>query len=99
LAGTLHLLRMRGALRASEAYPRAAAAARRAIELDDGLGEGHTALAAVRLWAEWDVDSADEELVRALARNASDAAAHHDRAWVLVVRGRPAQAAPARRAP
>jgi TolB-like protein/DNA-binding winged helix-turn-helix (wHTH) protein/Flp pilus assembly protein TadD len=93
LASTLHLLRMRGALQTNDAYPRAAAAARRAIELDDGLAEGHTALAAVRLWAAWDVDGADEELVRALARNASDAAAHHDRAWVLVVRGQPDEAA------
>jgi TolB-like protein/DNA-binding winged helix-turn-helix (wHTH) protein len=92
LAGALHVLRMRGAMRGDEAYPRAEAAARRAIQLDGTLAEGHTALAAVRLWAAWDVDGADEELARALAHNPSDAAAHHDRAWVLVARGRPEEA-------
>jgi tetratricopeptide (TPR) repeat protein len=53
LAGALHVLRMRGAMRGDEAYPRAEAAARRAIQLDGTLAEGHTALAAVRLWRAW----------------------------------------------
>src|SRR5262245_32648185 len=36
-----------------EAYPKAEAAAVKALELDDGLAEAHIALANVRLWHRW----------------------------------------------
>jgi TolB-like protein/DNA-binding winged helix-turn-helix (wHTH) protein len=88
VAHALHLLRMRGALPPSDAYGRARTSALRAVELDPSLPEAHTALAAVHLWSDWDLDAADAELARALARNPSDPVAHHDRAWALVARGR-----------
>jgi len=56
--------------------PRAKAAAQRAIELDDGLGEAHVSLAMV-LWAyEWNWPEAEREHKRALELNPSYAVGH-----------------------
>jgi TolB-like protein/DNA-binding winged helix-turn-helix (wHTH) protein/Tfp pilus assembly protein PilF len=50
-----------------ETWPRAEAAARKALELDDSLGEAHASLAAFKYRFQWDWRGADEEYQRALA--------------------------------
>jgi TolB-like protein/DNA-binding winged helix-turn-helix (wHTH) protein len=55
----------------------AKAAALKAIELDDGLAEAHTSLAAVRIFLDWDWTGSEREFKRALDVNPNYAPAHH----------------------
>jgi TolB-like protein/DNA-binding winged helix-turn-helix (wHTH) protein len=55
----------------------AKAATLKALELDDGLAEAHTSLAAVRIFLDWDWSGAEFELKRALDLNPNYAPAHH----------------------
>jgi serine/threonine-protein kinase len=49
-----------------EAYPRAKAAATKALELDETLGEAHCTLGFFRLLYDWDFAAAEEEFRRAI---------------------------------
>jgi Tfp pilus assembly protein PilF len=70
-----------------EALPRAKAAAIKALDLDDALGEAHTSL-AFRLDAfDWDWKSSEREFRRAIELNPGYATAHHWYAWHLSVVG------------
>jgi serine/threonine-protein kinase len=62
---------------ASEAYPRALAAAKKAVELDDQSSEAHASLAFASFFGMWDAATADREFRRALDLNPSNARAHH----------------------
>jgi TolB-like protein/Flp pilus assembly protein TadD len=73
---------------AQEAWPKAKAAALKAVELDDTLAEAHTALAFVKLHYDWDWSGAEHEFRKALDINPSYAAAHQWNTWALAVRGR-----------
>jgi tetratricopeptide (TPR) repeat protein len=53
----------------SEVAGKAKAAARKAVDLDDGLAEAHAALGGVLLWLEWDWAGAEREITRALTLN------------------------------
>jgi tetratricopeptide (TPR) repeat protein len=55
----------------------AKAAALKALELDDGLAEAHTSLAAVRIFLDWDWTGSELEFKRALDLNPNYAPAHH----------------------
>src|ERR1700674_4150375 len=59
-----------------EKYSAAKSAARRALEIDDGLAEAHNALAASLFWYDWDWAGAEREFQRALALNPNYAQAH-----------------------
>ena len=61
------LLGGRGLVPPDVAYARALAAATQAIQNDDSFAEGHTQLAEVKLYHEWDWDTARHEYERALA--------------------------------
>jgi TolB-like protein/DNA-binding winged helix-turn-helix (wHTH) protein len=84
-AAALHLLVMFGGMSPRPAYERAEAAAQEAIRLAPDLASAHAALGAVQLWSHWDPSAAAARFERALSLNPSDAAAHHDYAWSLVV--------------
>jgi len=71
-----------------EAWPRARAAAVKALELDDTLAEAHAALAEVKLYYDWDWAGAERDLRRALKLNPNFADAHAQYAWYLVLLGR-----------
>jgi len=71
-----------------EAYPRAKAAANRALELDAALPEALTALGRVHSWFDWDFPAAERELRKAIARNPSSAEAHFVLATTLPALGR-----------
>jgi TolB-like protein/DNA-binding winged helix-turn-helix (wHTH) protein/Flp pilus assembly protein TadD len=52
-------------------------AAERALDLDNTLGEAHTALGAVRVERDWDWAGAEKEYKRALQLSPTDPTAHH----------------------
>jgi TolB-like protein/DNA-binding winged helix-turn-helix (wHTH) protein/Flp pilus assembly protein TadD len=71
-----------------EAMPRAKAAAMKALELDDSLGEAHASLAFCLEGFDWDFAAADKEFQRAIALGPGYATAHHWYAWHLSNIGR-----------
>jgi tetratricopeptide (TPR) repeat protein len=77
LADCYNLLREYTVMPASEAYPRAFAAAKKAVELDDESSAAHASLAFVLFYGRWDAANADLEFRRALELDANNAAAHH----------------------
>jgi tetratricopeptide (TPR) repeat protein len=71
-----------------EAVPKAKAAALKALELDDTLGEAHNSLAFCLEGYDWNFDAADREFQRAIELNPGYAPAHHWYAWHLALLGR-----------
>ena len=83
----------------AEMYPRAVAAARRALELDPSSAEAHASLGFVKMNWEWDWDGAVRELRRAIELNPSFETAHRWLSAFLAGIGRYEEAIPiARRA-
>ena len=66
-----------GVLAPSEAYPKAKAAAIKALELDNTLSEAHTSLAFSMDVFDWNWDAAEKEYRRAIELNPGYATAHH----------------------
>ncbi len=64
-----------GYLPASDAYPKATAAAKKAIALDERSADAHTALAASSIYYEWNWTQTEQELRRALALDPNNAEA------------------------
>jgi TolB-like protein/DNA-binding winged helix-turn-helix (wHTH) protein/Flp pilus assembly protein TadD len=77
-----------GVLAPREAFPRAKAAATKALQLDHMLGEAHNSLAFCLDGFDWDSKSADAEFRRAIELNPGYATAHHWYAWHLSLLGR-----------
>ena len=77
-----------GHLPPREAMPLARAAALKAIALDDNSAEGHTSLALVKFWYDWDFKGAEDEFKRAILLNPNYATAHHFYAIDLAAMGR-----------
>ncbi len=73
---------------AKEAMPKALSAARKAVELDDSLGEAHASLAFCLEGFDWDFADADREFQRAVELSPGYATAHHWYAWHLSLMGR-----------
>ncbi len=88
LADCYNLLREYSAMPAEDAYPRALAAAKKAVELDDSSAEAHTSLAFATFFGSFDAAGAEREFRRALALNPNDARAHHWYASFLYTEGR-----------
>jgi TolB-like protein/DNA-binding winged helix-turn-helix (wHTH) protein/Flp pilus assembly protein TadD len=88
LADAYALLGFRGGVPSKEALSQAKAAALKAIELDDTLGEPHASLAFIAETHEWDWATAEREYKRALELNPGDARAHHWYAGYLMYVGR-----------
>ncbi|MBZ5723100.1 MAG: winged helix-turn-helix domain-containing protein [Acidobacteriia bacterium] len=88
LADCYNLLREYTLMPASEAYPRALAAAKKAVELDDHSSEAHASLAFVSFFGMWDAATADREFRRAVALDPNNANAHHWYATYLLTLGR-----------
>lgn len=77
LADCYNLLREYSLMPPSKAYPRAQAAAKRAIALDDSLSGAHSALGFVDFYWSWDAAGAQREFVRALTLDPNSAVAHY----------------------
>lgn len=71
-----------------EGMPKARAAAERALELDNSLGEAHGALAVTKLTYDRDWSGAETELRRALELNPNDVDAHQFMGDYLLAMGR-----------
>ena len=77
LADSYSLLREYSAMPPEESYPKALAAAKKAVELDDSSADAHASLAFVMFYWSWDAPGAEREFKRALSLNPKDARAHH----------------------
>ncbi len=71
-----------------DSFAKSKTAANRAIELDESLSEGHTALGMTMFWGEWDWEGAEKQLRRALELNPNDTNAHLYYAHLLSNTGR-----------
>lgn len=92
LANCYNLLREYTKMPASEAYPRALAAARKAIELDDQSSDAHASLAFALFYGNWDALGAEREFRRAMELQPNNAVAHHWYATYLSTVGRHSEA-------
>jgi TolB-like protein/DNA-binding winged helix-turn-helix (wHTH) protein/Flp pilus assembly protein TadD len=73
-----------GVLNPKEAFPKAKAAAARALALNGDLGEAHASL-ALCLSFDWDWKSAEMEFNQALKLNPNYASAHQWHGWLLIL--------------
>jgi TolB-like protein/Tfp pilus assembly protein PilF len=87
LADTYILMENQGLLPPKQAIEKGKQAATRAVELDEGLGEAHTSLAAI-LETDWDWAGAEQEYKRAIELNPNYATAHQWYALYLAAQGR-----------
>jgi TolB-like protein/DNA-binding winged helix-turn-helix (wHTH) protein/Flp pilus assembly protein TadD len=80
-------------LRPREAYPRAKAAAQKALELDDTLPDAHASLGAILMFYDLDWPAAEREFLRAIELNTDCATAHEVYSYLHVALGRLDEAA------
>jgi serine/threonine-protein kinase len=85
LADSYNMLADYSVLPPKEAFPRAEAAATKALEIDDTLAEAHTSLAFVKMAYDGDWAGADREYRRAIELNSNYATAHQWYASYLVM--------------
>ena len=88
LADCYNLLREYTAMPDKEAYPRALAAATKAVELDDKLADAHASLGFISFYWSWDTATAEREFQRALDLDPNHVSAHHWYATALSLAGR-----------
>lgn len=88
LADCYNLLDIWAGLPTRETFPKAKAAAQKALAIDDQLAEAHTSLAYAIHNYEWDWNAAEREYKRALALNPNYATAHQWYAEFLTAVGR-----------
>ncbi len=88
LADCYNLLREFSIMPPDEAYPRALAAAQKAVELDDTSAGAHTSLAFATYYWNWDPVTAEREYKRALELNPNLVQGHHWYATFLLTAGR-----------
>jgi Tfp pilus assembly protein PilF len=77
LADCYNLLREFSAMPGSEAYFKAFAAAKKAVELDPQSAEAHASLAFVTFFGMWDAADAENEFRRAIELDPNNAKSHH----------------------
>jgi TolB-like protein/DNA-binding winged helix-turn-helix (wHTH) protein/Flp pilus assembly protein TadD len=88
MADSYTLLARYGFRAPRDAYPKAKAAATKAVELDDMLGEAHASLAWTAFIFDWRWAVAEKEFVRALKLDPSYARGHHWHGLYLAAMGR-----------
>jgi len=77
-----------GAFHRRDVWPRARAAASRALDLDEQLAEAHTSLAFIKFRYEWDWKGAERGFIRAIELNPHYPTARQWYAYFLSTRGR-----------
>jgi tetratricopeptide (TPR) repeat protein len=78
VAGSYSLFANYGLVATKEAYPRAKAAAQKALEIDDTMAGAHTMLADVAANYDWDWATAEREYKRAIELDPNNAGPHAD---------------------
>jgi len=76
MAETYLLMREYSSMPDAEAYSRALAASRKAVELDDSLAEAHRCLAYAEVWGLWNFQDGEKEFRRAIELDPQDPLAH-----------------------
>ena len=76
-----------------DSFPRAKAAANKALELDPNLAEAHASLGFALMYYDWDFRAAENEFRRAIELNPSYEIAHQWYAYLLTAMERPASEA------
>jgi len=69
IADSYNILGFYNVIASRDAYPKAKAAARRALELDDGLAEAHASLAYAANYYDWDWAGAERGFLKAIELN------------------------------
>ncbi|HEV2426477.1 MAG TPA: protein kinase [Terriglobia bacterium] len=77
LADTYNVVSGYGVMGPGESFPKAEAAARKALQLDDSLAEAHAALAMSLCAYDWNWAESESEYKRAFELNPNDAQAHY----------------------
>jgi serine/threonine protein kinase/tetratricopeptide (TPR) repeat protein len=77
-----------GTMRPADAFPRAKAAAEKALSLDNSLSEAHTSLGICLLQYEWDWARAEREFSRSIELNGENAVARLNYSILLAAVGR-----------
>jgi DNA-binding winged helix-turn-helix (wHTH) protein/Tfp pilus assembly protein PilF len=77
LADSYNLLREFSAMPGNEAYFKAFAAAKQAVELDPRSSEAHASLGFVTFWGMWDAADAEKEFRLAIELDPNNVKAHH----------------------
>lgn len=77
LADSYNLLREFSAIPGNEAYFKAFAAAKKAVELDQQSSEAHASLAFVTFFGMWDAADAEKEFRRSIQLDPNNVKAHH----------------------
>src|SRR5262249_27261963 len=72
----------------ADAFPKAKAAAQKALSLDESLSDAHAYLSFVHFWFDWDWTAAESEIRQAIALNANSAEAHRGYGILLSQLGR-----------
>jgi len=72
----------------AESFPKAKAAALKAVTLDESLSDAHAYLSFIHFWFDWDWAAAESEVRRAIALNANSAEAHRGYGILLSQLGR-----------
>ena len=85
MADCYNLMREYTLMPSNEAYQRALAAAKKAVELDAQSSEAHASLAYVSFFGMWDVATGEREFRRAIDLNPNNPAPHHWYANALLV--------------
>jgi tetratricopeptide (TPR) repeat protein len=88
LADTYNLLQIYSTLPLADSAPRATAAAKRAVQLDDSMAEAHRALAFAEFYGDADYKEAEREFRRAIELNPNDAVTRRWYGNAFAVRGR-----------
>ncbi|HEX9630139.1 MAG TPA: tetratricopeptide repeat protein, partial [Pyrinomonadaceae bacterium] len=76
----------------NEGYPKAMAAARRALELDDSLAEAHASVGAITMFSKFDWATAEREYKRAIELNPNYPLSYELYSYLLTSMGRPDEA-------
>jgi len=77
-----------GILSPNEVYPKAKAELKKAMEIDDALGEAHTLAANISTWYDWDWPAAENSFKRAIALNPGLDSTHTMYSLYLLIQGR-----------
>jgi TolB-like protein/Tfp pilus assembly protein PilF len=87
LADCYNVLPIWTPIETKESYPKAKAAAQKALEIDDSLAEAHTSLAYALYRYDWDWSAAEHEFKRAIDLKPNYSTAHHWYSFYLSAMG------------
>jgi TolB-like protein/DNA-binding winged helix-turn-helix (wHTH) protein/Tfp pilus assembly protein PilF len=88
LADTYTLLSFFTLAKPDEAFPKAQAAAEKALAIDNTLADAYSALGQVKSFYQWDWAGADEQFQKGIALNPNQPLLHHWRSLNLLAMGR-----------